>query len=109
MPWRRMIGAVLAPMLLLSVALPAMCGDCFKSASAESCGEKHGAPNHHSGASMDAKCAACGSETQAAASSAKTDSLLANLLHPSSSPNHCTNTAAPNALHADPHFFAGNP
>jgi hypothetical protein len=99
MPWRRILGGALASLLLLSVAFPAMCGNCFQAASAESCGEKHGATRHHSDTSMDVKCPVCDSEVQAV--TATITSTAADLLNSTNSPNRCAQVAVEPAPLAD--------
>jgi hypothetical protein len=62
MEWRRITGSFLAAVLLLTIALPAMCGQCHVAAAEPSCAEQHksSAHSHHAAAaSVQTSCKSC--------------------------------------------------
>jgi hypothetical protein len=61
---RRIAGGGLVALLLLSMALPAMCGQCRAVAADASCADRHGSTGqrHQGSQSMAANCDSCGDQ-----------------------------------------------
>ncbi len=77
MELRRMMGAALAVLLLVSVARPAMCGECRGSTAAKAAcaGEHQSASAHeHPSVAMNAPCGSCG-ERQGSATKARSHNV----------------------------------
>ncbi len=114
MQWRRTTGGLLAALVLLSVALPAMCGECFgaaRDAREKSCSETHGAiagENRPSDAftPLAAQCSTCDSENQIPEKKFKNQTVSPELVAFHSAPKNCSDSFIPNALLAEAAYLA---
>jgi hypothetical protein len=94
---RSATGSLLTAILLLTFALPAMCGQCRLVTSAAACAEEHGGSHRHDSAST-AKMSCDGCEGTARGSATEMNSVDGALAHAMANPASCPTVGCPESF-----------